>query len=97
MGKVTTESLKCFKNDVTDWIIAETKEEATKILIAIYGEEFMEDIREVGDELYWNEVPLNSTLSIHDDSEDPSVGSTKKTVRDWIAEKGRGHLCSTEY
>ena len=87
--------LKCFKNDVIDWIIAETPEEATKIFAKIYGEEFMDDLKENGDEICWGEEGPSIELTIND--ENWPEGSRKKTVAEWIKECGRGLLCSTEY
>ena len=95
MAEVTTAELKCFKNDVIDWVIAETPEKATEIFIKIYGKEFMEDLKEVGDEIYWEEESPDTELTIND--ENLPGGSQKKTVAEWIKEQGTGFLCSTEY
>lgn len=83
--------LKCYKNDVIDWVIAESPTDATAIEMELLGE-FLDG----EDYSIWDEVDVNSELTVFDESETPSVSVTK-TVREWITEKGRGMLCSTEF
>jgi len=92
MAEVTTGELKCFKNDVIDWVISETREEATEILLSVYGGELEE---ETDGSDYWEEVDSGSEITITD--ENLHGGKQKKTVAEWIKEHGKGFLCSTEY
>lgn len=89
--------MKCFRNDVVDWVIAETSDEATKILLETYGQDSDEPVDKEG---YWAEVDPQSELSINDENgpwQDGSYPLRTQTVAQWIEERGKGFLCSTEY
>lgn len=88
--------LKCYKNDVIEWVIAESPEDATKVLCSELGKN-SEDCDDELDDDYWEEVPGTDELSIFNDRDLPEKGVKKKTVAEWIEIYGRSYLCSTEY
>ena len=48
------------------------------------------------EEGFWEELSDDQKLSIHDE-DDSLPQPQKKTCAEWIKEKGRGFLCSTEW
>lgn len=86
--------LHVFKNDVVDWFVAETAEEAKRLSIA-YAKECGIDVElyDVDDNMFTQERD-DKRLTINDDSES---GKTTKTCAEWAAQNGKGFLCSTEY
>lgn len=78
-------ALRVWRNDVTDWVIAESPEDATAIMHAEYGSTY-------DDEDEWRECPNDKPFTYHGDD-----GDITKTFGEWIAEKGRGFLATTEY
>ncbi len=89
------EQLHVFSDDV-DWYIARSVQDAMALQRNHGG------MREVDQEPEtWLQAPDDGPLSIHmDDTGNASDGNAPlvtKTCAEWIAEKGRGFLCSTEY
>lgn len=83
--------LQLWTNDY-DTVVAESAKEAAELMLRQCGAD-QEDI----DTYCWEEFELHekqgdAELTIVIDDE-----PVKKTVRDWIAENGKGLLCSTEY
>jgi len=96
-----------------EWVVCETVEEIPAILDAVYGSIVLVDApfdpdRDYGQHLTWSEMIASSddppvwkaldgnTLiqiaNVYDD------GFTHtKTADEWVAERGRGHLCSENY
>lgn len=80
--------LKAFKNGVIEWVIAETPEEATKIILKTY-EVPLDEV-----DTDWVECAPEKLFTYN---EDDGVTQTTKPFREWIAQKGRGFLATTEY
>lgn len=80
--------LKAFSNDTVEWVIAESPEAATQIMVEEMGCTY-------DDPPEWEECPLDKSFTYHGDggADEPVT----KTFREWIAEKGRGFLATTEY
>jgi hypothetical protein len=81
--------LKCYRNDVVEWVIAFSPEDATDVWCELMGET-KEDYSDG-----WTEVDPDSSLKIVDEYDSAKVN--EKMVSEWIKEKGRCYLCSTEY
>jgi hypothetical protein len=81
---------------VIEWVIAKSPEDATKEWCNQMGEESRDYVDEPDDE-YWEEVSMDTELSVYDDRDYPETGYKKQTVREWIKQCGAGYLCSTEY
>lgn len=82
---------KMFANDVTEWVIAESEEEANQIIAKHHGFDVseMDEFSRVNTEL-----SPNSYLTMDMDLDGRPV---KKTVREWIEEYGKGYFGTTEY
>jgi hypothetical protein len=80
--------LHVWHNDC-DWVIATDAEDARKVCAESCGM-LLTDV----DPDEWEQWPNDRTLTIVE--EDPTR-KTVKTCGGWIAEHGRGFLCSTEY
>lgn len=80
--------LNVYKNE-TDWVVAESKEDASKVWCETSGAEFFDENWQ-GE---WEMMDPASTISIIDDE----GKKVTKTCQEWIAENGRGFLCSTEW
>jgi hypothetical protein len=93
---VSKSNLKCYKNGVVEWVIAESPEGATREWCKQMGED-NRDYMDESDEEYWEEVSMDSVLRIYDDRDYPETGYKWQTVREWIEQCGAGYLCSTEY
>lgn len=78
--------LHVFRNDVIDWVIAESPEDADKICFEHTGND--ED-----DPHEWVALPDDQILAINDED----GGHVEKTCAALIAEHGRCFLASTEY
>lgn len=89
--------LHVFKNDVIDWVVAESVEDAKlahdQYMKDIGADPYGADLYEA-DELEWKAEPDDKVLSITDDDEGCRI---EKTCATWAREKGRGFLCSTEF
>lgn len=80
-------TLKVYENDVTEWVIAESPEDATRIIEEQMG--FAHD-----DPPEWAECDLDRVWTLE---EGPTGVPISKTFREWIASEGRGFLGTTEY
>lgn len=83
--------LKMFANDVTEWVIAESEQEANAILAAVneYAINEMSEYDAVS-----RELSPNSYLTMDMECNGNRVN---KTVREWIEEYGKGYFGTTEY
>lgn len=81
-------ALKVYRNDVTEWVVAESPEDAEKV-VAETGAPPPDDPNE------WIECSPDKEWTCHDFD---GKGNTKTmTFREWIAHTGRGYLGTTEY
>ena len=80
-----------------DWVIAEDVDDAWKVWTEYCGEKREDYETEAGD--FWEELPDDKEISITFDDYDEHAfpNPQKKTCAEWIKEKGRGFLCSTEW
>lgn len=89
---MTQPELHIYTNEVTDWIIAASEEDANAVLSEHYDLP-LEGLREEGLEItaQW---PDDKPLSIRDEHTDE-----RKTQlpHEWASQEGRGLLCSNEY
>ncbi len=86
--------LSVFANDY-EWVIAESLEDALKIVKETTGYEYeAEEIEECG------ELPDETTVRIWwEDDQIAEIGNGKlieKTCAEWIEQEGRGYLCASE-
>lgn len=86
-------TLKVWANDVTDWVIAESAADARAVLNEHTGFPGDDD-DQIPPEDEWEAEPDDKPLEIRTDD---GRGVVKKTCAEWVAESGRGFLCSTEY
>lgn len=85
--------LSVFTND-TDTVIARDLADVQVIVEAHYGATFESEGWELDD---WSKIPDNKDITIcnlHDGGEGDRA---TKTAAEWIAQMGRGFLCSTEW
>jgi hypothetical protein len=82
-------TLHVYCNDVTDWVISESAEEAEEMAIKELGYEPDDD-----EYLNFTQEPDDKVLSIWD--EDGDIKDAK-TCAEWCKSYGKGFLCSTEY
>ena len=86
--------MKIYSND-TDWIVAESREDAIAHHDALTGESWLDDIGTLDD---WVEIADGKLLSIVDIDTDEEV---TKTAAEWIKDAGEIQeafvLASTEY
>jgi len=75
--------------DGEDWVVAESAEDATAIWKEHYGEP--------AEELSWKRWDDNRTLSVFDFDTDAEVRKVSRPCSGWIAQNGRGWLCSVNY
>jgi hypothetical protein len=80
--------LHVYSNDVTEWIIAYSPEDAIKVWEEDVGYEY-----ELDNGIFVLESD-DKELSIHNVDEG---GSETYTMREWAEKMGRSYLCSTEY
>lgn len=78
--------LHVFENDVIDWIVAESADEARQIAFEHSGKS-----DEYAD-LEYTQCPDDQPLTINEDGNE-----TTKTCAEWCTINGKGFLCSTEY
>jgi hypothetical protein len=78
-------TLRVYANDVVDWVIASSPEDADAVCREHTGD--TDD-----DPHNWTVCADDHVLPIHTDD-----GTIEKTCAEWVAEHGRGFLCSTEY
>jgi hypothetical protein len=86
------EFLHVYCNDVTDWFVAESAEEARQM-----GIKYNKDRFGGGDdyeEMEYHQVADNTHITINDDFYSKVI---TKTAADWCKANGKGFLCSTEY
>lgn len=86
-------SLKVYENEVTEWVVAESHEEATELLKAHYNmteEEFLE-AHENG-KVHWISCNLERNFTYQSDD-----GPITKSFAEWIELKGKGFLATSEY
>lgn len=80
-------TLKVWRNDVTDWVVASSPKDADAVCLEHTGDH-PDDPHE------WEALEDDKTLAITDDW-DGKI--TTRTAAEWVASNGRGFLCSTEY
>ena len=82
--------LKVYENGVTEWVIAESPEDATAIMLreGVDWEEHPEDP--------WTECNLDTVWTLAADFTDDGK-PLALPFREWIERKGRGFLGTTEY
>ncbi|HBU30655.1 MAG TPA: hypothetical protein DEB56_14775 [Thiobacillus sp.] len=84
------------------WVVAESKLDACKAYAEFCGyEDVAEATEECGDGFdpsNWSELPDDSPLSIVEDEDDLPCADAFRTMTcaEWVAEQGRGFLCTTE-
>lgn len=83
------EELKVYRNDVIEWVIARSPEDAAELVKEYAGEPDSDD-----EPATWRALPDDKVLAIGD--EDSGTVATK-TCAEWVASNGRGFLASTEY
>ena len=83
--------MHCYK-DETEWIVAESPEDASKIQVSNIGGEASPPDQ-------FKLIPGDSILTIRSDEGEFSEGETfsTKTIAEWIAWNGCDVLCSTEW
>ena len=80
-----------------DWVVATTAEDARAVEheVSLGGVCSHDDACDCeGDG--WEQWPDDKTVTIHDLDGDEGPTQTK-TCAEWVAQQGRGFLCSTEY
>ena len=79
-----------YENEVTDWYVAESLDEAVEL-----AKKYQVDVGMDPDEmaLEFTQTPDSRELSIVDDG----GVKTKKTAAQWAAQSEKGFLCSTEF
>lgn len=83
--------MKVWKNDVIEWVIAESPEDAEVVLSETYRKNG--DYGYVSEEPHdWVECPMDKEFTLADGADEVT-----KTFAEWIAELGRGFLGTTEY
>lgn len=83
------EELKVYRNDIIEWVIARSPEDASDLVKEHAGEPDPD-----WDTGPWRALPDDDVLTIED--EDLATVVTK-TCAEWVASNGRGFLASTEY
>jgi len=83
--------LTCY-HDETEWIVAESPEDASAIQAEYIGEEASSPDQ-------FSEVDPSTSMTIECDVSEVFNGDIRqtKTVSEWIEWNGRGMLCSTEW
>ena len=84
--------LRVFRNDVIDWVIAESPADATRAWEEHNGDTW-ENCTGDDERPSWRELANDEVLNVRDDDGD----SVEKTCAEWVRDHGRGFLCSTEY
>jgi len=84
-------SLHVYENEVIDWIVAESEEEARAIGLSQSG-----DSEEYKD-LEYTQCADDQPLTINWDDGPEGAGKMTLTCAEWCAKNGKGFLCSTEY
>lgn len=84
--------LKVFKNDVTEWVIALSPEDATDVIKETNGWGDKDVAEYYSDDLEWEECDPDKDFTFQGDS-----GPVTKPFKDWVAQEGRGYLATTEY
>lgn len=81
-------SLKLYKNDVIEWVVAESPEDATAIMLS--------EKMHYDDPPEWEELPMDSKWTLFGQFTDDGKDLTL-TAAEWIARQGRGFLGTTEF
>lgn len=84
--------LHVFKNDVIDWVIAASAEDATRVWEEHNGASWA-DVTGDDEAPEWVQEPDDKVLWVRDDE----GGRNEKSCEAWAAELGRSFLASTEY
>jgi hypothetical protein len=85
--------LKLWYNE-SDWVIAKDPDDAWAVLTEQTGLTRADfDKGDASD--FWKE--WTRPLAIHDGDAPPSMNAPRKTPEQWIAEKGRGYIGSSEW
>lgn len=82
--------LKVFNNDVVEWVVAHSAEDANAILV-----EMGQTLDPTDDPIEWQECPPEEEWTL-DDADGKGARETH-TFADWASLKGRGYLGTTEY
>ena len=77
--------MRVYRNDVVDWVIAESEEDAAKVWEESCGDDYSVD--DLGK---WEVAEDDEVITLLEDE-----GPVAKTCKEWAAE-GRGFLGSTE-
>lgn len=89
MLPTTDSALHCYADDQTDWVIALSPEDASRAWTETTDEPHSDEEHGA-----WRRLDPDQLLSINlDDGKEPQ----RKPVREWIAECGRGWLCTENY
>jgi hypothetical protein len=81
--------LHVFKNDVTEWVVAASPEDATQVLLELGTSLSLEEL-----DTDWVLLPDDATLPMNNDDDDERE---TKTCGEWASSHGRGLLGSSEY
>jgi hypothetical protein len=84
---MSEQELKLWYNDC-DYVIAASVEDAATINAEFHGTTYVPDEDEE-----WTVRKSDATFTFHQDD----GASVTKSVSEWIAEKGRGYFCTSEY
>lgn len=85
--------LKVYKNDITEWVIAWSPADATAVLKEQAGWDDDTLAEYFPDGVEWQECPRAQDFTYHD----PDNGPITKKFGEWIDERGRCYLATTEY
>ena len=90
-----SDNLKMFESGLPEWVIAESETEAQEIYTQ-YWLELDGGLSE--DELKeeWRECKIEEKFTYRADVYNPSDADETKTIREWIAERGKGYFATSE-
>lgn len=80
------ETLHVYENEVTDWVVTISEEEARKLLLDFFKSDEYEDLE-------YTQCPDDQDLTITNDD----TGKETHTCAEWCKMNGKGFLCSTEW
>lgn len=83
-------ALHVYRNDVTEWFVAESLGDAVEVAREYLGEVCEMDPAEM--DLDFSQEPDNKPLTMDDDGT-----RVVKSAAEWAAENGKGFLMTTEY
>ena len=86
-------TMHVFKNEITEWVIAESPEDAVAVFLEHVGgtREDHEDY-----DFDFVQCPDGEPLTIRTDDGPAGTERRTQTCAEWAAEEGRGFLASTE-